>query len=112
MCYVVDSECIIANAFFVKKEKNSLNLQELHRAISKVSASIAKYNAIVNWTKSELASACVNYRHIFIIKDQAIVKSPGFREDGLTEDYVNTVFNAALEPQIISEMRQTLKAHL
>ena len=42
---------------------------------------------------------------------QEIAKGPCF-QDFITEDYVDTVFNMSLNPQIISEMRKTLGAQL
>lgn len=108
MCYVVDAPCLIANAFYVNQSKTSLDLRALHRAARRISASIAKYNAIVSWTKNDLLYACNMYRDLFQQENDKLIKSSE-RGQIFNDEYVSSVFNHNLNPDIITAMQNILE---
>jgi len=107
--YVVDTACLLANAFFVKKEMDSIPLSELRDAFRGVSASIAKFNAVISWTRSELDATLYIYQDIFRRTGTSISRVSGV---DLFSSYVDIVFNAGLKPEIVEEIQSTLRRKL
>lgn len=112
MCCVVDTPCLLVNAFMALDQKrSSISLQELHNAVQKVSASIAKHDAIVSWDRPHLQAALYNYHDLFRKTNQEVSKTTG-SEMFFSKKYVDTVFNGSLNSDVVQAIQDTFKNQL
>lgn len=112
MCCVVDTPCLLVNAFIaVAPKRSTVSFEELQTAVQKVSASIAKYDAIVSWDKSHLQAALYNYHDLFQRKNYQISMAEG-SDTFFSRNYVDKVFNRSLSSSLVTTIQDTFKAQL
>lgn len=97
---------LLANAFLVNKDRESMSLEELREATTKISIAIAKYGGVVSWTREGLDSALYNWKDLLEKRGSSIFKN----SNSLTEAYyVDAVINSGLKPEIVTAIQTVFK---
>ena len=107
MYAVVDSACLLANAFFVSNCMNEFEMKDLYNVSRKLAKALKSWNVIVDWTRPTLISALEDYGDMFQIQEGRVCRAPE-SEEWFTEDFIEGEFNYSFSPEVVAKMRTVI----